>query len=356
MPREGAKKLASVLTTSTLVTEDSEEAILVSVKELEQVTCIQYLIAFPGGVTQDGLALGPVSALLDLGSEVNAMHPAFAERLGLVVRTTNVGAQKIDGTTLETYGMVVAAFSVTDQAISIRFFEETFLVANVSPDMVLGMLFLTLSSVNIDFSRKELWWRLYTIEEALPTTKRVELVEKKEFAAAALDLEHETFVVHVASLESPSTIQKGDIHPSCRVQIAALVANKAPTSILTKYSDFTDVFFPELASELPEHNRINDHAIKLVDDWQPPYGPIYSLAPVALETLKTYIETNLKNGFIKPSKFPAGALILFDKKPDGNLQLYVDYRGLNNLTIKNQYLLPLVGESLDRLGQAWWFT
>ena len=75
----------SVSTTSTSVTEDSEEAILVSTKELERVTCIQYLIAFSDGVTQDGSALDPVLALLDSGSEVNAMYPAFAERLGLVV-------------------------------------------------------------------------------------------------------------------------------------------------------------------------------------------------------------------------------------------------------------------------------
>ena len=92
----------SVSTTSTSVTEDSEEATLVSAKELERVMCIQYPIAFPGGVTQDGLVVGPVLALLDLGSEVNTMHPAFAEKLGLVVRTTNVSAQKIDGTTLQT--------------------------------------------------------------------------------------------------------------------------------------------------------------------------------------------------------------------------------------------------------------
>ena len=146
----------SVLTISTLVTEDSEEAILASAKELKQVICIQYPTTFPGGVTQDGAALDPMSALLDLGSEVNAMHPVFAERLGLVVRTTNVGAQKIDGTTLETYGMVVAAFSVTDQADRVRFFEETFLVANVSPDVVLGMPFLSLSGADVDFPKKEL--------------------------------------------------------------------------------------------------------------------------------------------------------------------------------------------------------
>ncbi len=75
-----------------------------------------------------------------------------------------------------------------------------------------------------------------------------------------------------------------------------------------------------------------------------------------LETLKTYIETHLKTGFIRPSKSPADAPILFDKKPDGSLRLCVDYRGLNNLTIKNRYPLPLIGKSLDRLGRAKRFT
>ena len=96
------------------------------------------------------------------------------------------------------------------------------------------------------------------------------------------------------------------------------MANKAPTSIPTKYSDITDVFSPELASELLEHIGINDHAIELVDDRQPSYGLIYILGLVELETLKTYIETNLKNGFIKPSKSLTRAPILFDKKPDGS--------------------------------------
>ena len=75
-----------------------------------------------------------------------------------------------------------------------------------------------------------------------------------------------------------------------------------------------------------------------------------------METLKTYIKTNLANGFIRPSKSPAGAPILFDRKPDGSLRLCVDYRGLNNITIKNRYPLPLIGESLNRLGRARQFT
>ena len=89
--------------------------------------------------------------MINSGSEVNAIHPSFVKQLGLPIKPTDVRAQKIDGTMLDTYGIVVAAFLVVDKANRVRFFEETFLVANVSPEVVLGMLFLTLSGANIDF-------------------------------------------------------------------------------------------------------------------------------------------------------------------------------------------------------------
>ena len=73
---------------------------------------------------------------------------------------------------------------------------------------------------------------------------------------------------------------------------------------------------------------------------------------MALKTLKAYIKTNLANGFIRSSKSPTGAPILFDQKSNNSLRLYVNYRGLNNLTIKNWYSFLLIGESLDRLGRA----
>ena len=108
--------------------------------------------------------------------------------------------------------------------------------------------------------------------------------------------------------------------------------------------------------ELPENTSINKHAIKLQDGKQPLYRPIYSLRPVELKTLKTYIETHFKTGFIQPSKSLAGAPILFDKKPNGSLWFCVNYQGLNNLMIKNQYPLPLIGETLNQLGRAKRFT
>ena len=220
------------------------------------------------------------------------------------------------------------------------------------------MLFLTLSNADIQFVEKDFIWRSNTAAKALPTTKQLELIDKKEFAKAALDAESETFMMHVSALEAP--LSGMTIHLSRAAQIigsdsmplAALKQNEAPTKVSIKYSDFADVFLEKKALVLPEQTDFNEHAIELESGKQPPYAPIYSLGPVELETLKTYIETYLKTGFIWPSKSPTGALILFDKKPDGSLQLCVDYRGLNNLTIKNQYPLPLIGESLDRLRQT----
>ena len=59
-------------------------------------------------------------------------------------------------------------------------------MANVSPEIVLGMLFLTLSGADVDFLDRELRWRTYTTEEALPTTRRAELVGKKELQLQSL--------------------------------------------------------------------------------------------------------------------------------------------------------------------------
>ena len=100
---------------------------------------------------------------------------------------------------------------------------------------------------------------------------------KKEFAAAALDLKYETYIVHIGSVSSNalSSFSPLDIPLSQRSQISGLIAKEAPTKISAKYSDFADVFSPDLASELPKHTRINDHAIELVDSCQqPPYKPI----------------------------------------------------------------------------------
>jgi hypothetical protein len=126
-------------------------------------------------------------------------------------------------------------------------------------------------------------------------------------------------------------------------------------TIPDEYHEFAQVFSQEESDKLPEH-RPYDHKIPLQPDKTPPYGPIYSLSPEELKVLRQYLEDNLRKGFIQNSQSPCAAPILFVKKPDGSLRLCVDYRGLNKITVKNRYPLPLINELFDRLRQAKYFT
>ena len=249
------------------------------------------------------------------------MTPAYTSKLGLKVYHTKVGAQKIDGSTLKIFEMVLANFQVEDKLGRARFFQETFLLADISMEVVLGMFFLIFSNTNVQFVEKELTWRSYTITKTLPTTKQVELINKKKFAKVALDKKSETFFIHMALLN----LIPG-IYPDRTAQITSLLIKKV--RIPDKYSDFANVFSEKKALVLSERIELNEHTIDLEDGKQPPHGPIYSLGPVELEILKTCIENHLKTKFIRPSKSPADALILFNKKLDGSFCLCMDDWGL----------------------------
>ena len=147
----------SVLATSVSVTGSDEEVVV-------RVPCIYYPVRFQEE---------QVRALLGSGSEINAMNLDYAWKLRLKIRKTNVGAQKIDGSTLETFGIVIADFEIKDKASRPRFFQETFLVANTKFEVILKMLFLKISNADMSFCERTLTRRTYTTNEALLITKRV---------------------------------------------------------------------------------------------------------------------------------------------------------------------------------------
>jgi len=72
--------------------------------------------------------------------------------------------------------------------------------------------------------------------------------------------------------------------------------------------------------------------------------------------LKEFINENLTNGFIRSTSSPHGALVLFVKKKDGSLQLCVDFHGLNKITKKDRYPLPLISDLLDSPCKACIYT
>lgn len=166
----------------------------------------------------------------------------------------------------------------------------------------------------------------------------MELINKGEFANSALDENVKKLVVHIATLSAALIMQ---VRSLSQAHVSLLLADKALIKVASEYLNYVDIFLFDLIMEQSKNTSMNEHTIELIEGKQPPYGPIYRLEPVKLETLKTYIKTYLKTGFIQPSKFLVSVPIFFNQKSNGSLYLYIDYQDLNNLTIKKIDILSL---------------
>ncbi|KAL0180316.1 hypothetical protein M9458_025758, partial [Cirrhinus mrigala] len=121
------------------------------------------------------------------------------------------------------------------------------------------------------------------------------------------------------------------------------------------YHDLKEVFNKTRATSLPPH-RPYDCAIDLLPGTTPPRGRLYSLSGPEYEAMQEYISEALSAGLIRPSSSPAGAGFFFVGKRDGGLRPCIDYRGLNQITIKNRYPLPLISSAFELLQGAVIFT
>jgi hypothetical protein len=115
--------------------------------------------------------------------------------------------------------------------------------------------------------------------------------------------------------------------------------------------EFLNVMPEELPDELPPRRQV-DHAIEVMSGVAPPAKAPYRMNHEELKELKVQLEELLAKGYIKPSKLPYGAPILFVHKKDGTLRICVDYRALNKVTVKNRYPLPRIDDLFDRLSGA----
>ncbi|SOV04549.1 uncharacterized protein UDID_17124 [Ustilago sp. UG-2017a] len=230
--------------------------------------------------------------------------------------------------------------------------------------IILGLPWLKGANPHIDWKSGNITMRSPPLTPSLMAPSQ----PSPTLPSASLDIDVIDAIAFDQSLQS-DCLTSGTLYPS-PVQSQHLLATTTtsadttmalaydaglPDIIPQEYHQYLDVFSRVKADKLPPH-RTYDHQIPLEEGKSPPFGPIYSLSEHELKTLREYLEENLAKGFISPSDSPAASPILFVKKKDGSLHLCVDYRGLNRITIRNRYPLPLIDELLDRLCEARFFT
>ena len=111
--------------------------------------------------------------------------------------------------------------------------------------------------------------------------------------------------------------------------------------------DFPEVF-PEDVSDFPPEREV-EFSIDLVPGTSPVSMAPYRMFASELKELKSHLEDLLEKRFIRPSVSPWGAPVLLVKKKEGSMRLFVNYRQLNKVTIKNKYPLPRIDDLMDLL-------
>ncbi|QRV84916.1 Retrotransposable element Tf2 protein [Ceratobasidium sp. AG-Ba] len=129
-------------------------------------------------------------------------------------------------------------------------------------------------------------------------------------------------------------------------------AGKDLPTIPEEFMEFIDVFSEELFKKLPEHRSFDCNIDFEEGSDLPKPAKVYPLSPIESRTIKEFIDQELADGKIRPSKSPIASPCFFVKKKDGSLRLVTDYRKINNITIPDQFPMPLQVELVDQVKNA----
>ena len=322
----------------------------------------------------------PAKFLLDCGashSYVNAKFVGAHPSLRRAVTKKPAAVEQLtvtlaDGTSKPTDGDLKSArVTIGDSYVDHLNFTVTDLV--VGYDAILGMSWLTKHNPTVDWAGGKVTFKhgqkshsLCAAQTGAPVSPSSNLnfismrqIEQQKRAGALewgcvvySNIIHE--LADVLSLYSvdASTAPASSTSTSASSQTSASTQPDPLEAVRREVIEqFRDVFPDELPAGLPPSREV-DHRIELTPGASPPSRPTFRLNQKELGELKTQLEGLMKSGFIQPSKSPFGAPILFVKKKDGTMRMCVDYRALNNITIKNKYPLPRVDELFDRLQGA----
>lgn len=257
----------------------------------------------------------PLTALLDSGADESLIDSAICQQLGIETEPLDVPLK-----TRALNGMLLATIDHKTAPVSVRLSGNhqeviTFLVID-SPHvpLILGFPWLKLHNPHVDWTTgKVRSWSPYCHSHCL----RSALTPTSDPPPAAEPLDM--------------------------------------SSVPEVYHDLAPVFSKERALSLPPH-RPYDCAIELLPGAPLPSSKLYTLSRPEQQTMEKYIQESLAAGIIRPSSSPVGAGFFFVGKKDGTLRPCIDFRGLNNITVKNKYPLPLIDSAFVPLQGATIFT
>src|SRR5258708_7202342 len=300
--------------------------------------------------------LRPFWALLDSGSSHSFVNEAFMlkNKLKFSYLPKAILLRMFDGSTTSTVDRTchIPIMFSTGESHALDLFvtklDEEYLV-------VLGYDWLTQHNLSIDWVETKITFRNPKTPPETPSLAPkavdIRLVSKRTMGRICQEVGSKMFLLSLSGVQrTPNPFHTSLDQLEAK---AALTAQPEDTlsGVPQEYHEFRDVFSGEKANALAPHRPYN-LKINLEEGAKTFHGLIYLLSPPELTALREFLEENVRNGFIHPSKSLWGSPVLFVKKKDGSLHLCVDFRALNRVTEKDRYPLPLIPDLLNSLGPA----
>lgn len=276
-----------------------------------------------------------IQALADTGATHNFMTTWLAKEVGLMIFPSNVEVKVVNS-------RAKVAGLVHEVPVQIKYWKGQFdfTVMEMNDfEMILRQDFLNGNKVIVVPFYDEVVLVGQTQTWTLSTHRQRGEVKVKHVSALSLEKDTkesdmETYAVMFKDVEGDG------------------VGMPVPTEVFELLTKYVDLMPDELPKKLPPRREV-DHNIELEPGKQPPAKAPYRLSGPELEELKRQLKELTDAGFIRPSRSPNGAPVLFQQKKDSNeLQMCCDYRALNKKTVRNKYPLPLAVDFFDKLAKA----
>ena len=286
-----------------------------------------------------------INALLDTGAEITILntHLVIDQLMPWRHHIKPLRMTDASGNRLKKSGNIVVTIvnlKVQDARIkNDRTFKPIFEVADLgdTEDMIIGHD-----------------WILQTTENIVMGPP-VGLVFKHKISMIVSNSEEFTNSLEQAAFVGVITIKRDDLEPQI-MSISIADENKIlMENVPIHYTEFSQVFGKEMQSELPEHGP-QDIAINLLPNSELPAAKLYLMSHDELQVLKEYVEEMLKTSKIREGSGATGSPVFFVTEKTGKLRLVVDYRGLNAITIKDVYPIPLMTTLMEQIQESNWFN
>lgn len=317
--------------------------------------------------------------MADSGATALFMDTAMARRCKLELRPSTRTVKLADGSIKTATGTVTAVCSLQQaggQEPPLEFEGEFCVTELQGYDVILGMPWLSHFNPAVDWSSGRLvvqrqGQRPAVLERCPIVRERDEHIEPEVASIRQIDCSHTSYArmarairkgdidlnsIEIMKVTRAAPDSEGASAPAHGLAGADVDTNQPQdpqlAALLKKYAHLLPA---ELPSGLPPERPI-EHKIELTSDAKPHAPPLRRYSPLEDEEIRKQVMKLVERGHARESTSPWGAMVLLAKKKDGSLRFCVDYRVLNNQTLKNRYALPLADDCFDRAQGARFFS